>query len=523
MATRVPALFLCIVASAFGAACVRSPQASDEIVGSAGIALELSPGADLSSLGYMITGPGGFSRAGSVDVASSSTATFVVGALPAGSGFQVDMTGVSTNGKTSCAGSATFDVVARATTAVPIQIHCNEGPSAGSVLLGGSINVCPAISALSAMPAMVTVGSQLALSATAYDPDDGPAALTYSWSATSGVLDAPSSPTTRFTCTVAGAETITLVVSDGDATPGCAPSRSVSVQCIAPPPTCSFSSPPPPPGSGPVSSAEDFATASELAEYDSLIGRFLRGDVTIYRGTLSADGAPVYQSQTSIPAGPALALLDIRSTWDGDWYPARPTVTASGSRTAVLLVHSLSSHAYVSYGQDTDEPGVTWSGFIASDDPATGVTDNFLNRSCSGCAPSFWERPSTLIFDGLVTTGSVPVYKNGVYVSVPVSTTSSAHLTAAAPCDLVWQDLEVLDTATGPNEFATDVALGRFQLEGGLMVHHDSGSYVPVPPMYGQCVPATEYLVDLWVDPSDLSNYGVSNFTITAMTMACGI
>jgi hypothetical protein len=491
------------------------------------MALEASTGVALSVVTYTITGPGAFARTGSVDLGSSSAVTFVIGGLPVGDGFSIGVTGASTDGVTNCAGNATFDVAAGSTTPVPIQIDCREAPRTGSVLVNGSINVCPAIVGLSAKPAVATVGSRMALSATAHDLDGGPAALTYAWSATAGVFDAPNGPTTNFTCTVAGVQTITLVVSDGDATPGCAASDSVSVQCLEAP-TCSFSNAPPAPAPGPINSAQDFATATELAKYDSLVGRFLRGDVTVYRGTLSGQAnlavnfsAPVYQIQASIPEGAALAELDIRSTVFGDWRPPRATPPA-GSLTAALLVHSLPSHLYVSYGQDTDEPGLTWSGFIASDDPTLGVSDNLFDRSCSECAPSFWDRPSTIAFDGLVTTGTGLANNAGVTTSVPLSATTSVHLSAAAPCDLGWQDLAILDTATGPNEFAVDVGLRQFQPDGGLMVTHDGGSYVPVLPSRGVCVLATYYSVELWVDQSDLSNHGVRNFSITSMMTVCG-
>jgi hypothetical protein len=526
------ALLLYIAASTLGVACTPPPksEASDLTVGDAQMALELSPGVALASVGYTITGPASFSQTGSVDVASSTTVTFVVGGLPAQNGFQIAVTAVSTDGMTSCGGGAMFDVAAGTTTQVPIHIDCHETPRTGSVQVNGSINVCPAIVALPAPFGPVTVGSQVSLSATAHDLDGGPAALTYAWSATAGLFDAPTSPATHFTCTAAGTQTVTLVVSDGDTAPGCAASQSISVECVEAPPTCSFSNAPPPPASGPVNSAQDFATVTELAKYDSLIGRFLRGDVTVYRGTVSAQGtqalndsAPIYSIQTSIPDGAALAMLDIRATYGGDWYPSKVTVP-SGSQTAALVVHSLPSRLYLAYGQDTEEPGLTWGDYIEPDDPAAGVTDNVLDRSCSGCAPSFWTRPGTIAFDGLVTSGSVQVFNPpGMYTDVPVSTTSSVHLTAAAPCSVGWSDLAILDTATGPNEFSADLGLRHFQPQGGLYVAHDSGSYVPVPPTNGVCVPATLYSVELWVDPSDLSKHGVRNFVITMVTMVCGV
>jgi hypothetical protein len=290
----------------------------------------------------------------------------------------------------------------------------------------------------------------------------------------------------------------------------------------SPQPSQTCSNAPPPPAAVPVNSAQDAATNGELAKYDVLIGRYLRGDVTVYRGTVSGqatvavnDSAPVYQVQQSLPDEPALALLDIRATNGGDWFPPRENVPAASS-TAALVVQGLPSHLYISYAQVTEDPGVTWAGAIQSSQPPT---DNLLETSCSACASSLWEQPSAIAFAGLVTNGTVDVYNSDGTTSVPVSTTSSVTLTAVSPCQVVWQDLAVLNTVTGPNEFSS--GFEDFQPEGGLMVAHDIGQYLPVPPSRGQCALATNYSVDLWVDPSDLSNHGVRNFMITSMSSVC--
>jgi hypothetical protein len=500
-----------------------APTPNSETPGVARIALAISSGVTLSAVGYAVTGPGNFSRAGSVDVSTSGTVTFLVGGLPAANGFMVGVTAASLDGTTSCAGNAMFNVAAGSTTDVPVQIDCHQAPTTGSISVNGTINVCPAIQMLNATPMQVPVGGQLALSATAVDLDGGPAALTYSWSATAGSFGDSSNPMTSFTCATAGIQTVTLVVSDGDASPGCAATQSISVVCQQPQPMCSFSSPPPPPAVT-VTSVEDYATATELATYDALIGRFLRGDVTVYRGTMSAQATAAYQAQASIPAGPALALLDIRGTIGGDWLPPRNAVP-SGSQTAVLVVHSLPSRLYVAYAQDTEDTGVTWSGYIRSDNPAAGLSDNVLDRSCPGCGPSFWARPNDITFDGLVTSGSEQQYNpvTGT-TNVPVSTTTSLQLTVAAPCSLAWQDLAILDTATGPNEFAAGNSLGltSFHPDGtGLLVSNDIGAYTPYPIASGTCGLVIYYAADLWVDSSDLSNHGVRNFNITSMQTQC--
>src|SRR5262245_38059490 len=58
-------------------------------LGSIGLALQLASGATLSSVSYAITGPGGFSRAGTIDTSQSTIISAVIGGLPAGTGFSI--------------------------------------------------------------------------------------------------------------------------------------------------------------------------------------------------------------------------------------------------------------------------------------------------------------------------------------------------------------------------------------------------------------------------------------------------
>ncbi|HEY7372627.1 MAG TPA: histidine-type phosphatase [Polyangia bacterium] len=193
---------------------------------------------NLATLSYVISAPGGARLSGTVDVSHSTTVSFVVGGVPAGTGYTIALSGTTVDGATSCAGtSAAFDVAARATTAVSVHLTCHEAPRTGSVLVSGVLNLCPTIDALSASPAEVTVGSALALTAAAHDADAAPAALAYSWTASAGggagTIASPAAPSTSFTCTAAGPVTITLAVSDGDAAPGCAASQTLAVDCTA--------------------------------------------------------------------------------------------------------------------------------------------------------------------------------------------------------------------------------------------------------------------------------------------------
>ena len=84
--------------------------------------------------------------------------------------------------------------------------------------------------------AAVVVGGGIHLTGAAHDSDAGPSALSYAWTATCGVFDNAAAQNPLFTCSVPGPVTITLTVSDGDASPTCPDNLQVKVSCDPPPP-----------------------------------------------------------------------------------------------------------------------------------------------------------------------------------------------------------------------------------------------------------------------------------------------
>ena len=188
-------------------------------------------GGSISTVTYSITGPMAFSKSGSIDVSASSTISSTIGGLPAGSGFSISLSANATTPSQTCSGSATFSVVAHQTAAVTVPVECREAPKTGGVLVNGIVNICPQIDGITATPSEVFVGGSVALVATAHDTDSAPSALTYAWTASSGVLTDTAVAATRFTCTAPGTVTIGLSVSDGDS--ACADTSSVSVTCTA--------------------------------------------------------------------------------------------------------------------------------------------------------------------------------------------------------------------------------------------------------------------------------------------------
>jgi hypothetical protein len=122
-------------------------------------------------------------------------------------------------------------VIAGATSAVTVHLTCHEAARTGSVAVNGTINVCPTGDGVSANPADVAVGFPVALAVAAHDSDAGPAPLAYHWSAPSGSFSDAASTTPTFVCNMPGPVTLTVTISDGDTTPGCADTLSLAVTC----------------------------------------------------------------------------------------------------------------------------------------------------------------------------------------------------------------------------------------------------------------------------------------------------
>lgn len=203
----------------------------DASAGSVAIALDLAPGISADSASYTITGSHGFTKSGTVDVSHSATLATTIGGIPSGTGFTITVTITSSDGSTTCTGSATFDVAPRATTPVTVHFSCHQTARTGSILVNAQLNVCPVIDGVDATPDEVTLGGTVQLSGAAHDADNGPAPLAYHWSASSGFFDDATSASPVFTCSAPGTVTLTLTVSDGDPSTTCADHTSVTVAC----------------------------------------------------------------------------------------------------------------------------------------------------------------------------------------------------------------------------------------------------------------------------------------------------
>jgi 5'-nucleotidase len=220
-------LALIALASLIPVACSTRGANEPADLGAASFDLQLAPNITINSVSYTITGPAGFTKSDTIDVSHSSTISATIGGLPAGTGFSISLTARSTNGQVGCSGSAMFDVVAHATTSVSVHLLCLETPRNGSVLINGTLNVCPTVDGVSASPAEIIVGGSVSLSVAAHDLDNVPAPLSYTWTTTSGEINDPKAQSPHFACTGTGTATVTVTVSDGD----CSGTGSVMVTC----------------------------------------------------------------------------------------------------------------------------------------------------------------------------------------------------------------------------------------------------------------------------------------------------
>ncbi len=209
---------------------------SAEQLGEGSLQLQLTPNANLTSASYTITGPAAFAKTGTLDVSQSSKISATIGGIPAGVGYTVSLSASTPDAGFVCSGSATFSVVAHQSTYVNVAVTCKEKAKTGGLLVNGALNLCPTIDGLTVSPNEIFAGASVAVNGLAHDSDAAPAALAYQWTASSGTLSSATAQTPTFTCTTPGTATLTLTVSDGDSTPGCADTFSTDVTCTAP--TC---------------------------------------------------------------------------------------------------------------------------------------------------------------------------------------------------------------------------------------------------------------------------------------------
>ena len=227
-----------------GAACTTRHESD---TGTVGLNLLAAPGVEIDQVQWTIHNPALLTadRTGTVDVSRSGTLQFVVGGLPAGSGYTITVTATTSTG-VGCLGAAMFAITAGSTANVSLSLVCTQtsvdAGTNGSVSINGQVSVanpCAAISSLSAAPSSVEVGGSVQLSTQGVDSTGNSANVGFSWAVTGGTGAGTFSGTTTaspsLTCTSAGTLTVTVTASTPGGGSACT-NNTASVQLTCTPP-----------------------------------------------------------------------------------------------------------------------------------------------------------------------------------------------------------------------------------------------------------------------------------------------
>jgi hypothetical protein len=150
----------------------------------------------------------------------------------------------TTSANVVCDGtSMAFNVTAGAPTMVGVNLVCGGSANktaSGSVIVNGTViigNNCPVLNSWMASPLTTSTSGQIDVSAAATDVDTvsgtPPQTLTYSWTATNGSFVNPASATTKYNCSVAGDQTLTITVSDNYSPTPCTAVQTFPVHCVS--------------------------------------------------------------------------------------------------------------------------------------------------------------------------------------------------------------------------------------------------------------------------------------------------
>ena len=220
-------ILLCGALAAFGCANTDTDQGA---TGSLSLDLVLAGDIQIDVVDWEITG-NGMDMSGSIDVsAPGSTASVEVYGLPVGQElYTVELSAVSVDQEVTCRGSAEFDVEVGVATPVMVILNCKLPQELGGVRVNGKFNICAQLSKLVVSPLQTSVGNDISLFSTAQDEEGDP--IAYMWSSNSGSIANPAAPTTSYTCTEAGDDDITILVSD-DGGAYCMSMWTVRVTCV---------------------------------------------------------------------------------------------------------------------------------------------------------------------------------------------------------------------------------------------------------------------------------------------------
>jgi cysteine-rich repeat protein len=196
-------------------------EKGDGAVGSIAARLTLPDGSEIDSVHYTISGPGMYSLDGDVPVGDSTILTFRIGGIPIGNGYTISLDADTAYGNT-CMGSAPFDIIDNGVSSVTVTLTCGATDDVGDLIVNGEVDSCPIITAISAIPAEITLGHAVSLEAAISH-----GASPVHWSGTGGTFGSADAYATSFSCVDAGTHTLTVAVDTAD----CHDAKTVDVTC----------------------------------------------------------------------------------------------------------------------------------------------------------------------------------------------------------------------------------------------------------------------------------------------------
>lgn len=219
------------ILGAFGLGCSGgSEQVSGGDTGSLSLQIQLTNGATVDTVEYVITRGGMEPMSGLIDTsAPGATASVEVFGLEPGDGYEVEMTAEDTEEQILCRGDAEFSVTVGQATDVMVVLNCKGPPRFGSVRANGKINICAELTKMVVSPLTTSVGSDIDLSAAGEDAEGDDFA--FLWTAGGGEVADDTAPETTFTCTEEGQGFVAVAVSD-DGFDVCDHSWTVQVNCV---------------------------------------------------------------------------------------------------------------------------------------------------------------------------------------------------------------------------------------------------------------------------------------------------
>lgn len=217
---------LCVMAAAAAFAAACGDESATPVANTITFELDFGGGVTLTSADYRITGPNGFRRVGSLTVGDAPIVTATFQNLPPGQGYNIQVKGTASDDASICQGEMTFNVTASMTATLQIPLTCS-----GIAGVTATINTCPVIDGLSAIPSEVNVGASIQVIADVRDDDGGPQPLSATWQTDGGMLSNLSPTGATFTCTAPGTFTVGLKISDGDNANKCPDTGKLTLLC----------------------------------------------------------------------------------------------------------------------------------------------------------------------------------------------------------------------------------------------------------------------------------------------------